>query len=166
MEPAKKIDISELKQARVNLPFTSENVETEKNVKEVIASETKLMEKIEIKKPEEKAYVAHGALSPEQTNNINNLLKRYRRSPYDKYDTTIDYSKAINAMSLTELHTHAIDVQVIPTSDKDKLIKNLENAFGVHINKIAPKIFPPSNLTVKGAAEIEALLASKMPRKS
>jgi hypothetical protein len=166
MEPAKKININELKQARGN-------IEPEKTVKEVIAesqnSETKNeVSGTEVKETEastkvtEKAYVAHGALSPDATNNINAILKRYKRSEFEKYTTTAEYSKAIGAMSLNALHSHAIDVQVIPTSDKEKLIKNLENAFGVYINKNAPKEFPPSNLTIKNKDEIEAIIAKKM----
>lgn len=157
----KKIRLEDLKQ-------TNGKVDIEKSiVQERVAPEIKseVVAKATDDNPENKAYVAHGALSPTQTNNINALLKKFKRSPYDKFETTAEYSKAINNMSLTELHAHSIDVQVIPTSDKDKLIKNLENAFGVYINKNAPKVFPASNLTVRGAAEIEKIIASKLPKK-
>lgn len=164
MGRTKKIRLEDLKQ-------TNGNSESNKTVKEVVAQERVMPEiKSEViakeQNPEDKAYVAHGALSPAQTNNINALLKKFRRSPYDKFETTTEYSKAINEMSLGELHAHSIEVQVIPTSDKEKLIKNLENAFGVYINKNVAKIFPPSNLTVKGAAEIERIIAAKLSKKS
>lgn len=181
-----KMNVNDLRQSNGVVPFTSKNVEVEKNVKEIIAHQkelnkikdkenpiveeksleanAKVEEKTEVV-AEQKAYVAHGALPPENVNNIEAVLKRYHRSPYDKYTTTAEYMKAVSTMNTNQLHEHAVEVNVIPTSDKEKLVRNLENAYGVYINKHAPRIFPPSNLTVQNKDEIERVIASKMPRR-
>lgn len=155
----KKINLNDLKQTNGNLeaPTTS--------VKEVIAASILEVKKEEIKPTEVKAYAAHGALTPNQSDTINSILRKYKKDAYGKYVDHKHYSQEINKMGISELHAHAIDVSVIPTSDKDRLIKNLEVAFGTHMNKNVPKVFPPSSLSAEGAKEIEKILAAKLGKK-
>lgn len=160
----RKINVTELRQA-------SGNVETEVSLKEVITKDSLIESKaseiknLEEKTEGEKSYVVHGALAPDQSNSINNILKKYRKDIYRNYDEPKQYVDAIRKMSLSELHSHAIDVSVIPTSDKEKLIKNLENAFGIYINKQVPRTFPKSNLTVNAVKNIEEIIAKRLGKK-
>lgn len=166
----RKINVNELRETKGNILFNSENVETTKNVKEIIAQERVSPElKSEVISKDEVSvankFVVHGAIAPDQANSINNILKKFRKDLYVRFSNEPrEYSAAIKKMSLSELHAHAIDVSVIPTSDKEKLIKNLENAFGVYINKQIPRTFP-ANLSAQASKNIEEIISKKLGKK-
>jgi hypothetical protein len=154
----RKINVNELRQI-------NGQVEAPKTVQEVTKPDTQEVKAEVVTDKSQETYVVHGALAPTQTNSISSILKKYRKNIYGNYNEPKEYVDAIRKMSLSELHAHAIDVSVIPTSDKEKLIKNLENAFGIYINKQVPKTFPPSNLTVQASKNIEEIIAKRLNKK-
>lgn len=119
----------------------------------------------EIKAVEEKAYVTHGALTPDQTRNISKLLGKFFKNSYDAFATLEDYSKYINNLTLSQLHQHALEfAKVVPVQDRSRLIKSLENEYGVHSNRAIHKVSQPSQLSEEAAKNIETLIRKKLGR--
>lgn len=134
------------------------------SVKDIVSAKPEEVKPVEAPVTEKKQsqYVIHGALTSEAAENISNLLKRVSRSPFSHWNTPQEYSSAINKMQIGDLHRHAIEVSIIPTTDKDKLIKQLETAYGVYANRQIPKSMVPSNLTADAAKNIQEILAKRV----